>query len=60
MPVQDSERLETLLEQAEALEEKGDRYIDGEKAKRFYERACQCYQQMNDIHSGIPEILFHW
>lgn len=52
--------LEKVLDSALELEEKGDRYVDGEKAKRFYIRSCELYSQANDIQSDQPQVLYNW
>ncbi|KAJ3121907.1 hypothetical protein HK098_003293 [Nowakowskiella sp. JEL0407] len=33
-----------LINEASVLEEKGEKYVSGPKARRFYERACEFYQ----------------
>ncbi|KAJ3077493.1 hypothetical protein HK102_005186, partial [Quaeritorhiza haematococci] len=42
---QESWGFDEWVEEALELEEKGDRYRDGEKARRFYERACEAYER---------------
>lgn len=54
------DQLNQFLEQAQELEDKGDRYVDGEKAYRFYIRSCEFYSLANDIESDLPLVLYNW
>ncbi|KAI9193163.1 uncharacterized protein BJ171DRAFT_303795 [Polychytrium aggregatum] len=45
-----------IVDEAINMEEKGDRYVDGDKARRFYERSCELYAQavaMNPEHDPL-------
>jgi tetratricopeptide (TPR) repeat protein len=58
--MQNIDQLNNLLEQAQELEEKGDRYVEGQKAYRFYIRSCELYSMANDIEADLPQVLTNW
>ncbi|KAI8805100.1 hypothetical protein BJ742DRAFT_821804 [Cladochytrium replicatum] len=50
---------EELVDEAIQLEEKGDRYKDGEKAKRFYERACAMYEAADNLQPNDFDVVYN-
>ncbi|KAJ3054835.1 hypothetical protein HK097_000700 [Rhizophlyctis rosea] len=50
---------EECTEEALSLEDKGDRYRDGEKARRFYERACAMYERAAGFKADA-DVLYNW
>lgn len=52
--------LSDLLDAAQELEEKGDRYKDGPKALRFYQRASEMYSQANQLEPDLLDVLYNW
>jgi hypothetical protein len=57
---EDPTNFEDMLDFAIELEEKGDRYKSGDKAKRFYERSNHWYTQANNLRPDLPELLYNW
>ncbi|KAJ3046098.1 hypothetical protein HDV00_003848 [Rhizophlyctis rosea] len=53
------ETYDECIDEALSLEDKGDRYRDGEKARRFYERACMMYERAATFKADA-EVMYNW
>jgi hypothetical protein len=42
------------------LEEKGERYGEGDKSKRFYERASEMYAKAHELNKSDSDCLYNW
>jgi len=49
-----------LMEEAIELEEKGERYGDGKKARKFYETACDIYEKAHAKEKQDFTCLYNW
>jgi tetratricopeptide (TPR) repeat protein len=49
-----------LMEEAIEQEEKGERYGDGKKARRFYETACDLYEKAHNKEKQDFTCLYNW
>jgi len=58
-PVEPS-TFEEFMEEGVELEEKGERYGDGEKSKRFYERASEMYAKAHELNKSDSDCLYNW
>ncbi|KAI9285455.1 hypothetical protein BC943DRAFT_305882 [Umbelopsis sp. AD052] len=51
---------EDFMEEGVELEEKGERYGDGDKSKRFYERAGEMYAKAHELNKTDSDCLYNW
>ncbi|KAI8586152.1 hypothetical protein BDZ88DRAFT_312277 [Geranomyces variabilis] len=51
---------EEAVEEALALEDKGDRYASGPKAVRFYQRACEMYAHAHALDPADLDVPYNW
>ncbi|KAJ3170448.1 hypothetical protein HDU87_008788 [Geranomyces variabilis] len=51
---------EEAVEEALALEDKGDRYASGPKAVRFYQRACEMYAHAHALDAADLDVPYNW
>ncbi|KAJ3282952.1 hypothetical protein HK104_010624 [Borealophlyctis nickersoniae] len=51
--------VKTKFSEALSREDKGDRYRDGEKSRRFYERAAEMYERAAGLKED-PDVLYNW
>lgn len=56
----DSKSFDELIEEAIIQEEKGERYVDGLKARKFYETACELYEKANTKKNNDFSCLYNW
>ncbi|KNC97822.1 uncharacterized protein SPPG_06818 [Spizellomyces punctatus DAOM BR117] len=59
-PPPEPSTFEEFLDEALSLEDKGDRYVSGIKAHRFYTRATEMYAQAHRLVPSDMQVLYNW
>ncbi|TPX71362.1 hypothetical protein SpCBS45565_g01138 [Spizellomyces sp. 'palustris'] len=59
-PAPEPSTFDEFLDEALSLEDKGDRYVSGIKAQRFYTRATEMYAQAHRLVSTDMHVLYNW